>query len=123
MTVNLTRQEAKALLSKPKRSKYGAQKTMLDGILFDSKREAAYYAELKQRENAGEVVGVELQRPFALLGNNGMLIATYKADFCFWDNVADRFRVIDVKGVETKDFKLKKKMMLGLLGINVEVVK
>lgn len=123
MAVSLTKEEARAILAKPKRSKYGAQKTMLDGILFDSKREAAYYAELKQREKAGEVVGVELQRPFALLGNNGMLIATYKADFCFWDNVADRFRVIDVKGVETKDFKLKKKMMLGLLGINVEVVK
>lgn len=123
MTVNLTRQEAKALLSKPKRTKYGNKKVTVDGIRFDSKREAEYYAALKLREKAGEVIGVELQRPFALLGNNGMLIATYKADFCFWDNVADRFRVIDVKGVETKDFKLKKKMMLGLLGINVEVVK
>lgn len=123
MTINLTKEEARALLAKPKRTKYGNKKVMLDGIRFDSKREAEYYAALKLREKAGEVIGVELQRPFALLGNNGMLIATYKADFCFWDNVADRFRVIDVKGVETKDFKLKKKMMLGLLGINVEVVK
>ncbi|MBX5143345.1 DUF1064 domain-containing protein [Rhizobium lentis] len=123
MTVTISRQEAQALLSKPKRSKYGNKKVTVDGIRFDSKREAEYYAALKLREKAGEVIGVELQRPFALLGNNGMLIATYKADFCFWDNVADRFRVIDVKGVETKDFKLKKKMMLGLLGINVEVIK
>lgn len=123
MSITLTRQEAKAILSKPKRSKYGNKKVVVDGITFDSKREAAYYGELKQREKAGEVVGIELQRPFALLGNNGMLIATYKADFCFWDNVADRFRCIDVKGVETKDFKLKKKMMLGLLGINVEVIR
>lgn len=123
MSITLTRQEAKAILSKPKRSKYNAQKTVVDGIKFDSKREAEYYAELKLREKAGEVVGVELQRAFALIGNNGMLIATYKADFCFWDNIADRFRCIDVKGVETKDFKLKKKMMLGLLGINVEVIR
>ena len=123
MTITISRQEAQALLAKPKRSKYGNKKVTVDGIRFDSKREAEYYAALKLREKAGEVIGVELQRPFALLGNNGMLIATYKADFCFWDNVADRFRVIDVKGVETKDFKLKKKMMLGLLGINVEVVK
>lgn len=123
MTLNLTKEQARAILSKPKRSKYGNTKVMLDGILFDSKREAAYYAELKQREKAGEVVGIELQRPFALLGTNGMLMATYKADFCFWDNVADRFRCVDVKGVETKDFKIKKKMMLGLLGITVEVVR
>jgi len=123
MTINLSREEARAILSKPKRSKYGNKKVTEDGITFDSIRERDYYRQLKLREKAGEVIGVELQRPFALLGNNGMLIATYKADFCFWDNVADRFRVIDVKGVETKDFKLKKKMMLGLLGINVEVVK
>ncbi len=123
MTVTLTRQEAKAILSEPKRSKYGNEKCEYKGIKFDSKRERAYYIELERREKLGEVVGIELQRPFALLGNNGMLIATYKADFCFWDNTADRFRCIDIKGVETKDFKLKKKMMLGLLGINVEVVK
>ena len=115
--------EYRAVLSKPKRTKYGATKTMVDGILFDSKREAAYYSELKIREKAGEVIGVELQRPFALLGNNGMLIATYKADFCFWDYVADRFRCIDVKGFDTPVGKLKRKMMKGLLGIDVEIVK
>lgn len=123
MTVNLSREEARAILSKPKRRKYGNEKCEYNGIKFDSKRERDYYIELERRDRLGEITGLELQRPFALLGNNGMLIATYKADFCFWDNVADRFRVIDVKGVETKDFKLKKKMMLGLLGINVEVVK
>lgn len=119
----ISRQEAQALLTKPKRSKYGNKKVMIDGILFDSKREGDYYAELKLREKAGEVVGVEMQRPFALLGSAGLLMATYKADFCFWDNVADRFRCIDVKGFATKEFKLKRKMMKGLLGIDVEIVK
>jgi hypothetical protein len=123
MTVNLSRQEAQALLTKPKRSKYGATKTMLDGITFDSKREAAYYSELKIREKAGEVTGVEMQRPFALLGNNGTLMATFRADFCFWDNTAGRFRCIDVKGFDTPVGKLKRKMMKGLLGIDVEIVK
>jgi hypothetical protein len=120
---SISRQEAQALLTKPKRSKYGNKKVMIDGILFDSKREGDYYAELKLREKAGEVVGVEMQRPFALLGSTGLLMATYKADFCFWDNVADRFRCIDVKGFATKEFKLKRKMMKGLLGIDVEIVK
>lgn len=120
---SISRQEAQVLLTKPKRSKYGATKTMLDGITFDSKREAAYYSELKIREKAGEVTGVEMQRPFALLGINGTLMATFRADFCFWDNTAGRFRCIDVKGFDTPVGKLKRKMMKGLLGIDVEIVK
>ncbi|MGU3399249.1 DUF1064 domain-containing protein [Brucellaceae bacterium D45D] len=106
-----------------KPNKYGAKKTVLDGIRFDSKAEASYYAALKQREKAGEVGGVELQRPFAVLGPKGELITTYKADFAFWDFIEDRFRVIDVKGVETPVFKLKRKLVRAFLGIEVEVVK
>lgn len=122
--MNLTAKEARVLLAKPKRkNKYGAQKTTIDGIIFDSKREGAYYAALKQRELAGEVTGVEMQRPFALLGKEGELMTTYRADFAFWDNIEGRFRVIDVKGFQTKEFRLKRKLMKGLLGINVEIVK
>lgn len=122
MTQRMTAAEFKQRQT-PTRSKYGNTKTTVDGIRFDSKREASYYAELMQREKAGEVSAIELQRPYALLGPKGELIATYKADFCFWDNREDRFRVIDVKGVETKEFRLKKKMMRALLGIEVEVVR
>lgn len=117
------RMSAAQFKATPKRSKYGNVKVTVDNIRFDSKREAAYYGELKMREKAGEVTGVELQRPFKLLGPKGELMATYKADFAFWDNREDRFRVIDVKGVETKEFRLKKKMMRALLGIEIEVVK
>jgi hypothetical protein len=120
----LSREEGQAVLAqKPKRAKYGNRKVIIDGITFDSKREGDYYAELRIREKAGEVVAVEMQRPFALLGSNGELMATYRADFAFWDNTAGRFRVIDVKGFSTKEFKLKRKMMKGLLGIDVEIVK
>lgn len=122
MTINLSRQEARAILAKPKRSKYGAQKTMIDGILFDSKREAAYYAELKQRENAGEVVGVELQRPFTIL-INGFLVGTYKSDFAFWDVTEDRFRVIDVKGMDTPLSRFKRKCVKAQYNVDVEIVK
>lgn len=110
-------------ITRPKKNKYGARRTMIDGILFDSKAEAAYYTKLKMREKAGEVSAVELQRSFALLGPTGMLICTYRADFCFWDHKVDRFRVVDVKGVETAVFKLKRKMMKVLLGIDVETAK
>ncbi|KQS79058.1 hypothetical protein ASG25_10760 [Rhizobium sp. Leaf384] len=104
---------------KPKRSKYNAQRTLIDGICFDSKAEAAYYAELKIRARAGEVSDVEMQRPYELCVG-GHLIATYKADFVFWDHQAKRRRVIDVKGVETTVFKLKRKLMRACHGIVVE---
>lgn len=123
MNVRLSSQEYRAQTAKPKRNKYGAKRTVIDGVLFDSKAEATYYTALKMREKAGEVSAVELQRPFSLLGPKGELICTYKADFCFWDHKADRFRVVDVKGVETSVFKLKRKMMKVLLGIEVETAK
>ena len=123
MNVRLSSQEYRAHTAKPKRNKYGAKRTVIDGVLFDSKAEATYYTALKMREKAGEVSAVELQRPFSLLGPKGELICTYKADFCFWDHKADRFRVVDVKGVETSVFKLKRKMMKVLLGIEVETAK
>lgn len=107
----------------PKRNKYGARKTTLDGITFDSKAEANYFAQLKRRERAGEVGGVELQRPFVVRGPKGELITTYKADFAFWDFKEDRFRVIDVKGVETPVFRLKRKLVKAFLGVDIEVVK
>ncbi|TPW26012.1 DUF1064 domain-containing protein [Pararhizobium mangrovi] len=122
MTERISAAEARAQAGK-RRSKYGNRRCELDGIRFDSKAERDYYARLKQREKAGEVGGVELQRPFAMIGPDGRLITTYKADFAFWDHTADRFRVIDVKGVETAVFKIKRKMMRSFHGIEVEVVK
>lgn len=117
--------EARAQLAPAaKPSKYRNTPVTVDGIRFDSKREAAYYSELKIREKAGEVGGVELQRPFKLLGPKGELIATYRADFAFYDFKQDRFRVIDVKGApETAVFRLKKRLMRALNGIDVEVVR
>lgn len=123
MNERISAAQFKAQASKPKRSKYRNVKTTVDGIKFDSKREAAFYCELKQREKAGEVYEVQLQRRYALIAPNGMLMATYVADFVLWDEREKRTRVIDVKGVETEVFKIKRRMMLALLGIEVEIVK
>jgi hypothetical protein len=123
MTINLSRQEAKALLSKPKRSKYGATKTMIDGIVFDSKREAAYYSELKIREKAGEVSGMALQRPFPII-INGQSVGKFLSDFAFIDHTQeDRLRVIDVKGFDTPLSRFKRKCVEAFYQIKVEVVK
>lgn len=120
---SLTRQEARAALAGKKRNKYGAVKTVLDGIAFDSKAEANYYAMLKQREKAGEVANVELQRPFALIAGAGKLVGTYRADFTFDDLVEGRWRVIDVKGHDTALSRFKRKFVEALHGVKVEVVK
>ena len=48
------------------RNKYGARKTVIDGITFDSKREAIRYQELKLLERAGEIKDLELQPKYIL---------------------------------------------------------
>lgn len=123
MTDTITRQQYQEAVAKPKRgNKFHARKTLLDGICFDSKAEASYYAALKLRERAGEVCDVEMQRPYALT-INGALICTYKADFVFYDRIAKRRRVIDVKGVVTPLFRVKQKLMRACHGLEVELAK
>lgn len=121
--MTLTRQEARALLAKPKRAnKYHAKRITVDGRTYDSQAEARYGEQLLLLERARKVGGVERQRPFHVLGPKGELVCTYNADFCFWDHEQDRFRVIDVKGVETPVFRLKRKLLRAFLGIDVELV-
>jgi len=115
--------EARELLGKQKRSKYRNKPVVIDGRRYASEREAAYCENLILLEKAGKIGGLEFQKRFPLLGPKGAVICTYVADACFWDHEQDRFRVIDVKGYETKEFKLKRKMMRALKGIEVEVVR
>ena len=87
-----------------KRSKYGAVKTKIDGQIFDSKKEADYYCELKLRLQAGEIKGFCLQPTFILA--EGL---KYKADFIVFNNDGTT-EVIDVKGFKTKEYITKKKV-------------
>ncbi len=124
MTEILSREEYLAAVAKPKRlNKYGAKQTTVDGITFDSKREAEVYGELKLLERAGRISGFERQRKFNLI-INGEIIGTYRADFAFIDHDQDgRFRVIDVKGVITRDFRRVRKIIKAAYNIDVEVWK
>lgn len=91
--------------------KYHSKKTFVDGIRFDSKREAARYTELKLLEKAGELKELKLQVPFCLFVNN-FKICTYKADFVY---EADGKKVVeDVKGFKTPVYRLKKKLFEAL---------
>jgi hypothetical protein len=110
-----------ALAEGKRRNKYSAQSSWIDGIRFASKAEAKYYQTLIYRERLGEVTDVRLQEPFVVLGPKGQVVCTYRADFVFWDASEGRQRVIDVKGMQTPLFKLKKKVVEAFLGITIEL--
>jgi hypothetical protein len=101
-----------------KRSKYGNKKTYINGITFDSKKEAERYVYLKSLEASGGIRDVELQPKFLLqekYKSEGKWIQpiTYFADFRYILN--DREIVEDVKSEATAKsevYRLKKKMLL-----------
>lgn len=119
MTVNLTRQEAKALLAKPKRAKYGNKKVTEGGITFDSIRERDRWLELKQLERAGEISNLERQPKFYLFGSKSQVLirskgypngrrAVWKGDFAYFCSRRNKRICEDVKGVRTPIFILKR---------------
>lgn len=114
-----------AEMQKPKRNKYGAKKTVVDGITFDSKREAQVYGELKLREKAGEIYDLEIHPKYEL-DVLGTVICKYTADFCFYEvDHPNAFRVVDVKSPPTarkRDFIMTRKLMKACHGIDVEIV-
>lgn len=108
MTAVLTREEGRKLLTKPKRSKYGNQKTVVDGITFDSKREAERWLYLKSLQDAGEISHLERQPKFKLwsgtrpiLYDNGRQ-ATYSADFAYFSAAENKRVIEDVKSKATR---------------------
>lgn len=121
-------------------SKYHAKKVRYNGIEFDSKKEAQRYAELRLLEKAGKIADLQLQKVFELIpaqyetsaefytkGKNkgerkkGKCIekaVTYKADFTYVDE--NGYTVVeDTKGFKTKDYIIKRKLMLFVHGIRI----
>ena len=95
-------------------SKYKNKKTVVDGIEFDSQKEANYYAKLKLLQRAGEVKEIELQPEFELLPRfkkNGKTYRPIKYIADFKVTYSDgRVEIVDVKGHKTEVFRLKEKM-------------
>ena len=86
-----------------KRHKYNAKPTVVDGIRFDSKREANYYSALKLRVKAGEVLFFLRQVPIHLPGGTKLVID-------FQEFHADgTVHFVDAKGRETDGFKIKRR--------------
>lgn len=96
------------------KSKYGAKKTEENGIVFDSKKEAKRYQQLKLLERGGLIHDLELQVEFELqpsfeIAGEKRLPIKYIADFVYSDNSGNMI-VEDVKGMKTDVYKLKKKL-------------
>lgn len=103
-----------------KPNKYNASKTVMCGHVFDSKREAEIYLDLLSRKQHGEIIRIGLQPSYTLLegfrdnqGNKQRAI-TYTADF-FVTYADGRNEVIEVKGVRTRDYVLRKKLFLHMM--------
>ena len=102
-----------------RKNKYGNKKTLVDGILFDSKLESKRWCELILLQRAGEISELDRQTKFILEINN-VRIGTYVADFTYMENGA---RVVeDTKSPPTAkkpDYIMKKRLMLALAGIEI----
>ena len=98
-------------------SKYNAKRTTIDGITFASRKEADCYVEIKLLQHAGEIKDFSLQPEFelqaAFTDSNGVKhrAIKYRADFMLTYSDG-REVVVDVKGVRTAVYALKKKLFL-----------
>ena len=99
------------------RAKYRNKKTTVNGRTFDSKLEAARYVQLVRLQEGGVVFGLKCQVTFPLMVN-GSLICKYICDFTYTDSDG-KFVVEDAKGVRTREYILKKKLMKAVHGIDV----
>lgn len=109
---------------RPGASKFHATRTVVDGITFDSKREAKRYQELKLMERAGIIRDLKRQVRYELIPAfdcNGKHYrpATYIADFVYTDVNTGGEVVEDCKGYRTDVYRLKAKLFAHKFGVAI----
>ena len=95
------------------------------GYKFDSKWEAERYGQLASMQMAGIIENLERQVKFDIIVND-CKICKYIADFVYiliQENGKKEKIVEDAKGVQTSDFKLKKKLMKAVFDIEIKISK
>ena len=121
-------------------NKFGARRQVVEGISFDSTKEARRYTELRALERAGKIYELQLQVPFELVPaqrepdtvgvrggiKRGRVIekaVNYYADFVY-TNERGELIVEDAKSpvTRTKDYIIKRKLMLAVHSIRVREV-
>lgn len=105
------------------RNKYNAKKCEIDGIKFDSMKEARHYRRLKLLQRAGRISELKCHPSFDLKVN-GALVCKYVADFSYVEN--SKTVICDVKGMKSggawQVFRIKAKLFKAVYGIDVIVV-
>lgn len=109
-------------------TKYNNQKITVNGQVFDSKKEANRYKELLLLEKVGVIKDLRMQVKFTLIPAQrdeatGTVVereCSYKADFVYEED--GRTVVEDVKGYRTKEYIIKRKLMLYQYGIRIREV-
>lgn len=119
--------EIKLKMDKP-RNKYGNTKVEVNGVKYDSKKEAKKAEELEMQERLGIISNLERQKKFVLqpsfkFAGHTIREIAYVADFVYMENGTQV--VLDVKSPITRAnpvYKIKKKMMMYVHGIEVKEV-
>ena len=108
--------------------KYHSKKTIVDGIKFDSKKEANRWLELKLLERAGEISHLQRQVKYELIPSQkigGKVVeraCSYIADFVYHELASNEVVVEDTKGFKTPDYIIKRKLMLQVHGIQIREI-
>lgn len=111
INANMTISEYRSII---KKNKYHANKVEMDGVVYDSKKEAKRAAVLIQQEKYGIITNLQRQVSFELqpgyTNNKGAKIRpiTYRADFTYEQD--GKKIVEDCKGFRTKEYSIKKKI-------------
>ncbi len=120
-------------------AKYNNRTVTFDGMKFDSLKEYSRYTELKLLERAGKIKELRRQVPYELIPaqreadvigkrggvKKGALIeraVTYIADFVYYDCESGKEIVEDTKGMRTKEYIIKRKLMLHIHGIRIREI-
>lgn len=106
-------------------NKYSARKITVDGVEFDSRKEARRWAELGLLERAGVIRDLRRQEEFLLIPKCGKeRPAKYHADFSYIDCETGKKVVEDVKSKATKTeaYILRRKLMNWVHGIEIREV-
>ena len=107
-------------------NKYKNRKLTIDGEVFDSQKEARRYEELALLQRAGQISGLKRQVRYELIPAQrigGKVVeksCVYIADFVYTEN--GETVVEDTKGFRTKDYIIKRKLMLYVHGIRIREV-
>ena len=103
-----------------KESKYHNKKVTVDGITFDSIKEANRWQELKLMERAGEIVGLNRQVRIEIIPKTKLYRACfYVCDYVYFDKREGKTVYEDSKGMKTKEYLLKRKLLYWRHGIEI----